>query len=82
MKKKKDEFYYKNLNQCAGYACRAAEVLQETLKEFDQTALQEKMEQVHELEQQGDTKRHKMMAVTTSFHSRVWLLCTAPQTQI
>lgn len=63
MKKKKDEFYYKNLNQCAGYACRAAEILQETLKEFDQTALQEKMEQVHELEQQGDTKRHKMMAV-------------------
>lgn len=42
MKKKKDEFYYKNLNQCAGYACRAAEVLQETLKEFDQTALQER----------------------------------------
>lgn len=63
MKKKKDEFYYKNLNACVDYAYQAAEVLKDTLVNYDKDTLQEKIDKIHELEQQGDAKRHKMMAV-------------------
>lgn len=63
MKKKKDEFYYKNLNACVDYAYQAAGVLKETLENYDKNTLQEKIAAIHELEQQGDAKRHKMMAV-------------------
>lgn len=63
MKKKKDEFYYKNLNACVDYAYQAAEALKDTLVNYDKDTLQEKIDKIHELEQQGDAKRHKMMAV-------------------
>lgn len=63
MKKKKDEFYYKNLNACVDYAYQAAGVLKETLENYNKNTLQEKIAAIHELEQQGDAKRHKMMAV-------------------
>lgn len=63
MKKKKDEFYYKNLNACVDYAYQAAGVLKDTLENYDKDTLQEKIAVIHELEQQGDAKRHKMMAV-------------------
>lgn len=63
MKKKKDEFYYKNLNACVEYAYQETELLRDAMEHYDKNTIQEKMEAIHELEQQGDTKRHKMMEV-------------------
>ena len=61
MKKKKEEFYYKNLCSAIEYSYQAAQFLTETLKNYDQEMLPEKLDVMHELEQKGDAKKHKMM---------------------
>ena len=62
MKKKKEEFYYKNLCSCVEIACEATKVLNETVKHYDRDVIKDKLAVMHELEQKGDAKRHKMMA--------------------
>lgn len=59
---KKDTFYFKNLYDCVECSYRAAQFLEETVREFDKTAIQEKMNEMHKLEQTGDAKKHEMMA--------------------
>lgn len=61
MKKKKEEFYYKNLRTCVECSYQAALFLQENLKNYDKAALKDKLAQMHELEQKADAKKHKMM---------------------
>ncbi|MBQ8148362.1 MAG: DUF47 family protein [Lachnospiraceae bacterium] len=65
MKKKKDEFYYKNLNTCVEYSYEAAGLLQDTVKQYAKESLQERIAQMHEIEQQADFKKHKMMSVVS-----------------
>lgn len=62
MKKKKDEFYFKNLCSCVDYSYKAAEFLKDTLMEYDTNVINEKLAQMHELEQKADAKKHKMMS--------------------
>lgn len=62
MKKKKEEFYYKNLRTCVDYSYQAALLLQENLRTYQKDGLKEKLEQMHEIEQKADAKKHKMMA--------------------
>lgn len=62
MKKKKEEFFYKNLCACVEVAGEAASMLKETVQEYDESRLQEKLDAMHELEQKGDAKHHKMMS--------------------
>ena len=62
MKKKKDEFYFKNLKSCVEYSYKAASLLQETLKDYENVSIQEQLSQMHEIEQQADSKKHKMMS--------------------
>ncbi len=61
MKKKKEEFYYKNLCSAMEYSYQAAQFLAETLKNYDKETLRDKLDAMHELEQKGDAKKHKMM---------------------
>ena len=63
MKKKKDEFYYKNLNSCVEYSYQATCLLQDTLEEYRKISLHEALSNMHEIEQQADSKKHKMMSV-------------------
>ena len=63
MKKKKEEFYYKNLNASIEVAYERGKVLRDTLQNYHQGSLKEKLDQLHELEQKGDNKKHKMMEV-------------------
>ena len=63
MKEKKDEFYYKNLNICVGYSYQTAQFLKETLEQFEKESLEEKITEMHDLEQKADAKRHKMTKV-------------------
>lgn len=67
-KKKKDEFYYKNLCTCVDYSYQAAQLLKTTLENYDKKTLKEKLDSMHELEQKADAKKHKMMtAVSQAF---------------
>lgn len=61
MKKKKEEFYYKNLCSAMEYSYQAAQFLAETLKDYNKETLRDKLDAMHELEQKGDAKKHKMM---------------------
>ncbi len=61
MKKKKEEFYFKNLCAAIEYSYQAAQFLKETLEHYDKKTLQEKLDAMHDLEQKGDIKKHKMM---------------------
>ncbi|MBQ7934372.1 MAG: DUF47 family protein [Lachnospiraceae bacterium] len=61
MKKKKDEFYYKNLNAGIEVAYEMGKVLRDTLQNYHPGSLREKLDILHELEQKGDNKKHKMM---------------------
>lgn len=77
MKKKKEEFFYKNLCACVEVAGEAASMLKETVQEYDESRLQEKLDAMHELEQKGDAKHHKMMsalsqAFITPLSGRIW----------
>ena len=65
MKKKKDEFYYKNLSACVEISYQAALFLRETIACYDREGLKEKLDVMHELEQKGDAKKHKMMAAVS-----------------
>ncbi len=65
MKKKKEEFYYKNLSTCVEVAYEAAVVLKETVNGYDRNEIKEKLAVMHELEQKGDAKMHKMMSALT-----------------
>lgn len=62
MKKKKEEFYYKNLSACVDISYQAALLLRETVASYDKNTMRERLDAMHELEQKGDAKKHKMMA--------------------
>ncbi len=61
MKKKKEEFYYKNLCTCVEYSYMAALALKDALENYDKDGLKAKLDAMHELEQKADAKKHKMM---------------------
>ncbi len=61
MAKKGDEFYFENFIACAGCACRAAQMLEEVLVNFDAASLPKKLEALHEIEHEGDEKKHEML---------------------
>ncbi|WP_418373503.1 hypothetical protein [Agathobacter sp.] len=51
MKKKKDEFYFKNLYTCAQISLEAAKYLKNILISFDAQKMDENLAGMHELEQ-------------------------------
>ena len=63
MKKKKDEFYFKNLNTCVEISYQAAEFLKNVVEAFSVDTIKEDLDHMHELEQKADGKKHKMMTV-------------------
>ncbi|MDD6202723.1 MAG: DUF47 family protein [Lachnospiraceae bacterium] len=65
-KKKKEEFYYKNLNTCVELSCQAAEFLKEIVSSYQKESLKEKVDAMHELEQKADSKKHKMTEALSS----------------
>ena len=60
MKKKKDDFYFKNLINSVECSRQAADFLKETLTHYDSDKLKDSLTAMHELEQTGDAKKHKM----------------------
>ena len=63
MKKKKDEFYFKNLSACVEISYQAADFLKDTLADYSAETIKDRLGRMHELEQKADSKKHKMMTV-------------------
>ncbi len=63
MSKKQDAFYFKSFENCVDYACQAAQLLGETLRNFDAAALKEKLDAMHELEHAADEEKHQLLNV-------------------
>lgn len=61
MGKKQDSFYFENFVSCAEDSCRAAKMLRETLEDFHEEMLREKLDMMHEIEHSGDAKKHEML---------------------
>lgn len=61
-KKKKEEFYYKNLSASVEFSYQATLYLQETFIHFQREAIEARLSRMHEIEQKADAKRHKMLA--------------------
>ncbi len=63
MSKKQDAFYFDTFIASVDCACRAAAILDETLRNFRQEDLESRMREIHEVEHEADCKKHKLMEV-------------------
>jgi predicted phosphate transport protein (TIGR00153 family) len=61
MARKKDENYFGAFVELVQYSCDAAKLLNEIVTDFKVGELEEKMGQIHNIEQAGDGGRHRMM---------------------
>lgn len=58
MARKKDVNYFDTFVELVGYSCKAANLLNEIMNNFDATQLQDKMKEMHAIEHDGDEARH------------------------
>ena len=61
MKTKKEEFYYHNLNSCIQVSYEAAKMLRNIITDFNKDKIREQLNEMHTLEQKGDSLKHGMM---------------------
>ncbi len=60
MANKADKFYFENFIKASECSKKAAECLAEYLKNYDATEIGEYLVRIHEIEHDGDSKRHEM----------------------
>ena len=60
MANKADRFFYDNLVASAECSCRAADFLVKCLSEYSSSSIRGMLDTMHELEHEGDTKKHEM----------------------
>lgn len=58
MARKQDIFYFENFIECAKAACRAADLLKQTLSDFHPEKTEENLKELHKIEHQADEKKH------------------------
>ena len=63
MGRKHDSFYFENFTMCADFACRAAHMLHDALKDFDPDDLEARLAEIHKAEHGADEKKHELMNV-------------------
>ncbi len=63
MAKKQDSFYFDTFIASVDYACQAAAILDETLRNYDPEKLEKQMRIIHEVEHAADCKKHELMEV-------------------
>ena len=63
MSKKQDSFYFDNFVACTECACRAAELLEKTMDDFNPEELSERLDKIHEVEHAADEKKHELLRV-------------------
>lgn len=62
MERKRDYNYFNKFVELVGYSCKCAEILNETLTNFDPTTIEQKLEELHKIEHAGDLSKHELMA--------------------
>ena len=68
MARKNDAFYFDAFCTCADYSCQAAELLSQIAHGFDPDALEERIDEMHAIEQAADEKKHEIQdALVTAF---------------
>lgn len=68
MARKNDAFYFDAFCTCADYSCQAAELLSQIAHDFDPDALEERIDEMHAIEQAADEKKHEIQdALVTAF---------------
>ncbi len=63
MAKKQDAFYFDTFISSVDCACRAAAILDDTLRNFNPDELEMHMRIIHEVEHEADCKKHELMEV-------------------
>ena len=63
MSKRDENYYFQNFVTSANCALRAAQVLKDTLMEFHPSQLEERLSEMHAIENEGDSQRHEMLGV-------------------
>ncbi len=61
MAKKTDSFYFETFVDCVDYACRAADILNDTFLNFQPDQLHSRLEAIHQEEHGADCKKHELM---------------------
>ncbi|WP_291649315.1 DUF47 family protein [Clostridium sp.] len=61
MASKKGNDYFEMLSELVDYSCSAANLLHDTLLNFDATEMEKKIEEMHKIEHSADLKKHDMM---------------------
>ena len=61
MARKQDAYYFDNFVACAEESCHAAHLLRKVLGEFHPDNLQKYLEEIHEIENRADGKKHDML---------------------
>lgn len=60
MAKKNDAYYFNNFAECAEFSVNASKLLGKIMENFDQSKLQEYMNEMHEIEHSADMKKHEL----------------------
>ena len=60
MGKKKDYDYFEYFSKCADYICQAADYLRDTLVHFDKNSFEDRMKEMHKIENMADNMKHEM----------------------
>ena len=63
MAKKQDAYYFDTFIACLDDACRAAELMDQTMRTFDTAKLKEKLDEMHKVEHAADGKKHELLNV-------------------
>ena len=61
MARKQDAYYFDNFIACAEESCHAASLLRKVLGDFKPQELEKYLEDIHEIENRADGKKHEML---------------------
>lgn len=61
MARKKDYNYYDKFVQLVDFSCKSAEILNDTLVNFDLTTLDSKIQEMHNIEHSADLAKHELI---------------------
>lgn len=61
MSKKQDAYYFNNFIECAQYSCDAVHLLEDIMRDFDQSKVSEYLDRMHAIEHMADVKKHELL---------------------
>ena len=63
MAKKQDAYYFETFTACLDDACKAAQLLDRSMREFDPDQIKETLDEMHNIEHAADDKKHELLNV-------------------